>query len=116
MQAILILCTGLQGGQDNSKVVGVTSASICPNSIASSTPLRVAGAKHTRAHCSGSIVCLRKIVPVSLDNIPLDMLARLFGKTSNYESAYREGHSCETVDKAVKMYKSHHRVTSDSVT
>ena len=68
--------------------------------------------KHTRAHCNGSIVRLRKIVPESLNNIPLDMIARFFAKSNDYEMAYREGHSCDTVDKAVKEYKSHRRVTS----
>ena len=64
--------------------------------------------KHTRAHCNGSIVRLRKIVPESLDNIPLDIIARFFAKSNDYEMAYREG----PVDKAVKEYKSHCRVTS----
>lgn len=72
--------------------------------------------KYTRAHCNGSIVRLRKIVPESLDQITLDMISRFFGKTCDYDTAYREGHSCTTVDKAVKQYKSHRRVSSAEVT
>ena len=68
--------------------------------------------KHTRAHCNESIVRIRKIVPESLDPISIDLIGRFFQKTNDYETAYREGHSCNTVDKAVKQYKSHRRVSS----
>lgn len=68
--------------------------------------------KHTREHCNGSITRLRKIIPESLDNISLDMIARFFAKTNDYETAYREGHTCHTVDKEVKRYKSHRRVST----
>ena len=67
--------------------------------------------KHTRAYCNASIVRLRKILPESLDNIELDMIARFFSKSNDYETAYREGHACDTVDKAVKTYKSQRRIT-----
>ena len=66
--------------------------------------------KYTRAHCNGSIIRLRKIIPESLDNIPFDMIARFFSKSNDYESAYSDGHTANTVDKAVKQYKSHRRV------
>ena len=67
--------------------------------------------KHTRAYCNGFIIRLRKIVPESLDNILLDVIARFFSKAGDYERAYRDGHSCDTVDKAVKQYKSYRRVS-----
>ena len=54
---------------------------------------------------------LRHIVPESLDGIELDLIARFFGKSNDYESAYREGHTCQTVDTVVKAYKSHRRVS-----
>ncbi|ORU94970.1 MAG: hypothetical protein A6F71_10130 [Cycloclasticus sp. symbiont of Poecilosclerida sp. M] len=44
-----------------------------------------------------------------LTTITLDMVAHFFLKCKDYETAYREGHSCNTVDKAVKQYKSHRR-------
>ena len=34
--------------------------------------------KHTRAHCNGSIVRLRKIIPEAFDTITMDMIARFF--------------------------------------
>lgn len=68
--------------------------------------------KHTRAHCNGSIVRLRKIIPEAFDTITMDMIARFFCKCNDYQSAYLEGHSCATVDKAIKKYKSHRRITS----
>ena len=67
--------------------------------------------KYTRAHCNGSIVRLRKIVPESLTTITMDMIARFFAKSKDYETAYREGKSCHTVDQRVKEYKSHRRVS-----
>jgi hypothetical protein len=68
--------------------------------------------KHTRANCNGSIVRLRKIIPESLDGIGNDVIARFFSRSSDYECAYREGHTCHTVDKAVKTYKSHRRIST----
>ena len=53
--------------------------------------------KHTRAYCNGSIVRLRKIVPEALDNIPMDVISNFFANCNDYETAYREGHSCEMV-------------------
>lgn len=67
--------------------------------------------KYTRAQCNGSITRLRKIIPEAFETITLDMIARFFTKSNDYETAYREGHSCNTVDKVVKTYKSHRRVT-----
>ena len=68
--------------------------------------------KHTRAYCNGSIVRLRKIVPEALDNIPMDVISIFFANCNDYETVYREGHSCEMVDKIVKTYKSHRKITT----
>ena len=65
-----------------------------------------------RAHCNGSIVGLQKIIPESLDGIPMDTIARFFCKSGDYERAYLEGHSCHTVDTAVRQYKSHRRIST----
>lgn len=67
--------------------------------------------KYTRAHCNGSIIRLRKIVPESFTTITMDMIARFFAKSKDYEDAYREGHSCFSVDQRLKEYKSHRRVS-----
>ena len=66
--------------------------------------------KHTRAHCNGSIIRLRKIVPEGLATVSMDMITRFFLTCNDYENAYRLGHTCNTVDGIVKQYKSHRRV------
>ena len=67
--------------------------------------------KYSRKHSNGSITRLRKIVPVALDTCTPE-LKKFFGKTRDYLRAYREGHTCWSVDNAVKQYKSHRRVFS----
>ena len=66
--------------------------------------------KHTRAHCTGSIVRLRKIVPEGLATVSKELIAQFFMTCKDYEKAYRLGHTCGTVDATVKQYKSHRRV------
>ena len=63
-----------------------------------------------QAHCNGSIVHLRKIIFEAFDTVTTDMIARFFCKCDDYQAAYLEGHSCHTVDKAIKRYKSHRSV------
>ncbi len=67
--------------------------------------------KHTRGHCNGTIVRLRKIVPESLSLVCDDTIGRFFARCRDFEAAYRNGHTCTSVDAAVKLYKSHRRVT-----
>lgn len=67
--------------------------------------------KYTRSHCNGTITRLRKLVPESLSMVSKDTIGNFFSKCRDFEAAYRDGHTCETVDKAVKVYKSHRRVT-----
>lgn len=67
--------------------------------------------KHTRSHSNGTIVRLRKIVPESLLLVTKDTIGRFFAKCREYEAAYTDGHTCASVDKALKQYKSHRRVT-----
>ena len=66
--------------------------------------------KYTRAHCNGSIIRLRKIVPEGLDSVSADLIHRFFCTCKDYERAYRDGHTCNTVDAKVKEYKSHRKV------
>ncbi len=68
--------------------------------------------KFTRAHCNGNIGRLRKVVPESFQQVTKETIGRFFEKCRDFESAYRSGHTCITVDKAVKEYKSHRRVTT----
>ena len=68
--------------------------------------------RYTRAHANGSIIRLRKIVPEGLATVSADLISRFFITCKDYEEAYREGHTCNTVDERVKCYKSHRRVAS----
>lgn len=66
--------------------------------------------RFTRAHCNGSIIRLRKIVPEGLATVNKELISCFFLTCKDYEKAYREGHTCNTVDTKVKEYKSHRRV------
>ena len=66
--------------------------------------------KYTRAHCNGSIIRLRKIIPEGLASVSKELITRFFHTCKDYEMAYGDGHTCDTVDKRVKEYKSHRRV------
>lgn len=66
--------------------------------------------RYTRAHCNGSIVRLRKIIPEGLATVSNELISSFFLTCIDYEEAYREGHSCTTVDTQVKKYKSHRKV------
>ena len=59
----------------------------------------------------GTITRLQKIVPEALDTCTPELNKKFFRKTRDYLRAYR-GHTCWSVDKAVKQYKSHRRVFS----
>lgn len=66
--------------------------------------------KLTRAHCNGSIVRLRTIVPEGLASVNKELISKYFLTCKDYEKAYSEGHTCTSVDERVKEYKSHRRV------
>ena len=67
--------------------------------------------RHTRAYCNGSIVRLRKIVPEGFTTVSKDLITSYFLTCRDFERAYVAGNTCKTVDKAVKIYKSHRRVS-----
>ena len=52
-------------------------------------------------------------IPIPETGFPVEGRCYWRKKTSifDYEAAYRDGHTCTSVDEAVKMYKSHRRVT-----
>ncbi len=68
--------------------------------------------KYSRAHCNGTITRLRQVVPESLSSVTREMIGHFFAKSCDYEAAYRDGHTCASVDNVVKAYKSHRRVTN----
>ena len=65
--------------------------------------------KNTRAYCNGSIVRLRRIVPESLETVSVELIYKFFKICRVYERTYREGHTGNEVEEAVKVYKSHYR-------
>ena len=71
--------------------------------------------KHTRANCNGSIVRLRKLIPEGFETVTNEMIKKFFVTCRDFEKAYREGHTTESVDAAVKQYKSHRRVFNTTV-
>ncbi len=66
--------------------------------------------KHTRSYANGTITRLRKIVPESFSLVTCESIGRFFAKCRDYEQAYDEGHTCDSVDEVIKKYKSHRRV------
>ncbi len=66
--------------------------------------------QYSRAHCNGSIIRLRRIVPEALETVSTELLNKFFVTCRMYERAYREGHVGGSVVKAVKQYKSHRSV------
>ena len=66
--------------------------------------------RFTRAYSNGSIVRLRTIVPKGLATVSSALMSSFFLTCKDFERAYREGHTCNSVDKVVKQYKSHRRV------
>ena len=70
--------------------------------------------KHTRAYANGKINTLRKIVPEGLESCSKELIYKFFRKCRDYEQAYRNGSDGSEVDKVVKVYKSHRRVSTTS--
>ena len=58
---------------------------------------------------------LRQILDPALDSVSTDTIRKYFRKIEEYERAYKEGKKAGLeVEKAVKLYKSHHRVFNES--
>lgn len=66
--------------------------------------------KYSRAHANGTITRLRTVIPKALDTCTPDLIAKFFCTVRDYIKAYDEGHTCNGVEEAVKLYKSHRRV------
>ena len=67
---------------------------------------------YTRRYANGSIVRLRKTLPESIDTCTPDLISKFFKTCRDYMKAYRGGYNCTNVDDAVKVYKSHRRVST----
>ena len=74
---------------------------------------RVWGAakQYTRCHCDYSFPGLEQIVPIGLASVELNTIRKYFRKCREYMQAYRDGKTGGAdVEKAIKQYKSHHRI------
>ena len=68
--------------------------------------------KYTRSHCNYSLAGLEHTVEPALETVFTDLIRKYFQKVCEYSRAYREGYSAgPEVEKALKQYKSHRRVS-----
>ena len=54
------------------------------------------------------------MVPTALNTVTIDLIRKFFRKTRDYHRAYMEGKTGVDALEAVKLYKSHRRVSSTS--
>jgi len=67
--------------------------------------------RYTRANCDYSFPGLERTVPLGLASVEVCTIRKYFRKCREYMQAYRDGKvGGDDVEKAVKLYKSHHRV------
>ena len=60
--------------------------------------------KYSCSYANGTITRLRTIVPQALDTCKLDLTSKFFATCRDSLKAYAEGHACNDVDEAVKIY------------
>ena len=53
-------------------------------------------------------------MPESLSLVTKDTIGKFFARCRDCEMAYADGHTCASLDKALKQYKSHRRVAQVS--
>ena len=79
-------------------------------------PIEYVWGNSNRAHSNFTLVKLRKIVNPALDSVKVDLIRKYFWKAREYEQAYLEGKKAgREIETAVKQYKSHCRVFTESV-
>ena len=70
---------------------------------------------YTRAYTNFTLPKLRQIIDPALDSVGVDLIRKFVRKARDYERAYREGHKAgKDVENAVKKYKSHRRVFTET--
>ena len=71
--------------------------------------------RYCRAYTNFTLVKLRQILNPALESVSTDLIRKYFRKAKDYEKAYSEGLKAgREVEKAVKKYKSHRRVFSET--
>ena len=68
--------------------------------------------QYTRAHCDYSFQGLEKKLEVALDSVDVELIRKYYRKVREYHRAYRNSIKVEKeMEKTLKVYKSHCRVT-----
>ena len=68
--------------------------------------------QYTRKHCDYTFAGLEKTICPALDSVPTDLIRKYFRRVREYARGYREGFTAgPALEKAVKQYKSHRRVS-----
>ena len=68
--------------------------------------------QYTRTHCDYSFRGLKRTIGPALNSVSTDLMRKYFRRVREYVRAYREGHKAgPEVEKALKEYKSHRRVS-----
>jgi hypothetical protein len=72
--------------------------------------------RYCRAHSNFTLAKLRETINPALDSVSVDLIRKFFRKVREYERAYVEGNKAgKEVEAAVKQYKSHRRVFSETL-
>ena len=66
---------------------------------------------YTSTHCKYTFEGLERTITPAFDSVSLDSIRKYFQKTRDYIHAYRDGHSGLEAEVAVKVYKSHRKVS-----
>lgn len=68
--------------------------------------------QYTRCHCDYTLLGLEKNIRPALDSVSTDLIRKYFRRVREYQRGYREGFAAgPELESAVKLYKSHHRVS-----
>ena len=72
--------------------------------------------RYSRAHTNFTFAKLRETINPALDSVSVDLIRKFFRKVREYERAYLEGNKAgKEVEVAVKQYKPHRRVFSETL-
>ena len=71
--------------------------------------------RYSQAYTNFTLARLRQLIDPALDSVTVDMIRKYVRKARDYERAYREDHKAgKDVESAVKVYKSHRRVFTET--
>ena len=68
--------------------------------------------QYTRSHCDYTFAGLERTIDPALDNTSVELIRKYYRKVREYAKGYREGFAAgPALEKAMKQYKSHRRVS-----